>query len=209
MRVIFLLLTGVKAGNIILNIAAGKETLTTFVPIDELVDTAGDLLERVGELVGIPSDYIVLYKRTNLFQRNKLIGRDPSQRIGCSSTCTSANELNAKTLPSLGVSEGSSVLCLIRPLRGDHIHQAFAVYVHDELVDTLWDSDWLRTPDASEGLTYPKSFEDLSDGMHDYHITTTHPHFGIHSGQAQWFGDGFIHIHPGTSWCVLVSSLVY
>ena len=35
---------------------------------------------------------------------------------------------------------------------------------------------------------------------YDYHITTTHPHFGMHAGQAYWFGDGLIHSHPGTSW---------
>ena len=136
----------------------------------------------------------------------------------------------------------------MRPLRGDHIHQAFAVYVKGQLVDIIWDQEWLGTPDANEGNTYPSSFANLSSGMcaprrarsppnthaphlarsrrlpplrrytrpshvrpdaavrcprfcrYDYHITTTHPHFGMHAGQAYWFGDGLIHSHPGTSW---------
>ena len=129
----------------------------------------------------------------------------------------------------------------MRPLRGDHIHQAFAVYVHGELVDIVWDQEWLGTADPSEGKTYPLTFSNLSAGMcalplsypyrttslplhrvrpyhtrvrldaaaltpthptcrNEYHITTTHPHFGMHAGQAYWFGDGMIHSHPGTSW---------
>ena len=52
-----------------------------------------------------------------------------------------------------------------RPLRGDHIHQAFAAYVHGELVDIIWDQEWLGTPDANEGKTYPSSFANLSAGM--------------------------------------------
>ena len=128
----------------------------------------------------------------------------------------------------------------MRPLRGDHIHQAFAVYVHGELVDIVWDQEWLGTADPSEGETYPLTFSNLSAGMcalplsypyrtaslplhyvrpyqacearrggahpthptcrNKYHITTTHPHFGMHAGQAYWFGDGMIHSHPGTSW---------
>ena len=46
----------------------------------------------------------------------------------------------------------------VRPLRGDHIHQAFAVYVHGELVDIVWDQEWLGTADPSEGETYPLTF---------------------------------------------------
>lgn len=53
----------------------------------------------------------------------------------------------------------------MRPLRGDHIHQAFATYVHGELVDIVWDQEWLGTADASEGQTYPLTFSNLSKGM--------------------------------------------
>ena len=62
---------------------------------------------------------------------------------------------------------GQCALCRsqVRPLRGDHIHQAFATYVHGELVDIVWDQEWLGTSDASEGETYPKTFSDLSAGM--------------------------------------------
>ena len=103
-------------------------------------------------------------------------------------------------------------------------------------MDIIWDQEWLGTPDANEGATYPSTFANLSAGMcgarppanthaltprslshrlsplrrctrvprptcrYDYHITTTHPHFGMHAGQAYWFGDGLIHSHPGTSW---------
>jgi len=191
--------------NIVLNIETGRDTFTAFVPINEGNEdstTAGDLLARVADLLNIHSDYIVLYKKTALLQNgsNLLTGRDPSARIGCSSMCDDYEALNAQSLSSLGVQDGTNVLCLIRPLRGDHIHSAFAVYVHGELVDSMWDADWLRTPHASEGKTYPVSFGDLQEGMHDYHITNLQPHFGAHSGQANWFGDGLIHIHPGTTW---------
>lgn len=188
------------ADSIILNIDSGKDVLTHTL-FKEADMTAGELLDSVSKLVGFHPDYLVLYKKTALLHTGNLIScRNPVDRIGCSSMCADFQEQNARTLSSLGVTDGSSVLCLIRPLRGDHIHQAFAVYVHGELVDTLWDSDWLRTPDASEGERYPQTFSDLSKGMYNYHLTTTHPHFGVHSGQANWFGDGFIHTHPGTAW---------
>lgn len=199
--------TGADAGTsktrtqVLLNIDTGKDTLTQLVPIDTETATAGDLLQKVSEMLNMHSDYLVLYKKTALLLNNNLItGRNPDDRIGCSSMCDNYEELNAETLHSLGVTDGTSVLCLIRPLRGDHIHSAFAVYVHGELVDSLWDDQWLGTPQANEGETYPVTFADLSMGMYNYHITNLQPHFGVHAGQASWFGDGLIHVHPGTSW---------
>ena len=99
-----------------------------------------------------------------------------------------------------GIRPDDIITVQVRPLRGDHIHYAFATYVHGQLVDILWDADWMGAAFASEGERYPLDFSNLTEGMYDYHITQSKPHFGVHSGQAHWFGDGLIHVHPGTSW---------
>jgi len=166
--------------------------------------TAGDLLREVSLLIGIKPDFLVLWKGLSesrlIDKEGRVKNRRNSDRIGWNSMWPDADKLNEQTLEELGVKEGGLIHCAVRPLRGDHIHQAFAAYVHGELVDIIWDQEWLGTPDANEGDTYPSTFANLSAGMYDYHITTTHPHFGMHAGQAYWFGDGLIHSHPGTSW---------
>ena len=187
---------------ITLIINSGRTHQSRQMEVNPNEETAGDLLSRVSDLIGFDSDYLVLYKEILpiLTSTNMVTPWQPTSRIGCSSMCDNAEEMNAVKLSDYAIRTGSFVTCFVRPMRGDHIHQAFAIYVHGELVDTLWDQNFLGAPFASEGNTYPKTFSDLSVGMDDYHITTTHPHFGIHSGQANWFGDGFIHTHPGTSW---------
>uniref|UniRef100_A0A0G4IA56 Uncharacterized protein n=1 Tax=Chromera velia CCMP2878 TaxID=1169474 RepID=A0A0G4IA56_9ALVE len=127
--------------------------------------------------------------------------RRQSDRIGAHSGWPDQEAANSKTLSSLGLDPSrSSVVCYLRPLRGDHIHYAVSIQVHGKLVDTFWDADFLGAPFSSEGKRYPVNFANLTEGMHDYHIAQTKPHFGIHSGHAFWFGDGFVHEHPGTSW---------
>lgn len=188
-----------------LNIDSGGTKTAATITVD-LDQTAGSLLDQVAERVGFDPDYIVLYHRWDDSMNFKEGSRTTdsnfkaSNRIGCSSMCDNQAEMNSVKLRDYNIRMNSDITCLIRPMRGDHIHQAIAIYVHGELVDTLWDQDFLRTPNANEGNTYPVTFSDLSVGMYDYHITQSHPHFGIHAGQAYWFGDGLIHVHPGTSW---------
>ena len=67
-------------------------------------------------------------------------------------------------------------------------------------MDTLWDSPSLASPFKSEGHNWPTDWGNLSAGLGDYHISQVYPHFGIHARQKYWFGDGVIHVHPGTSW---------
>lgn len=188
---------------VLINVAAGRGSgYTMQLPLDSLPNqTAQGLLSTVAERINVDLEYVVMYKNgpvrgTENIRKYRL----PSQRIGTTSTCRNSESLNSMTLESLDIKSSDSVTCVLRPLRGDHIHQAFAVYVHDELVDTLWDRGWVGTPDMNEGNTYPLSYENLSENLWNYHITNVQPHFGIHSGQEYWFGDGLIHVHPGTSW---------
>lgn len=151
-------------------INSGETKLAAIITVD-LDQTAGSLLDQVAERVGFDPDYIVLYLRGE----NSMKIKDgsmtvesnfkASNRIGCSSMCDNQAEMNSVKLRDYNIRMNSVITCLIRPMRGDHIHQAIAIYVHGELVDTLWDQDFLRTPNANEGNTYPVTFSDLSFGM--------------------------------------------
>jgi len=187
--------------------SSGRHSFSRTIAVNDGT-SAGNLLDKVAKLINIDRDLLVLWNGDVLLdEMGRVKNRRNSDRIGWNSMwdnhTTPENEakvLNEKKLVDLNVTDGSLIHCAVRPLRGDHIHQAFAVYVKGELVDIIWDQEWLGTPDANEGNTYPSSFVNLSSGIYDYHITTTHPHFGMHAGQAYWFGDGLIHSHPGTSW---------
>jgi hypothetical protein len=77
---------------------------------------------------------------------------------------------------------GDSVDAYLRPLRGDHVHLAFAVYVRGELVRSLSDRPLV-------GLT--------SEGRH---VENLFPHFGVHTGGPGFYDNSVVHVHPGTSW---------
>lgn len=164
-------------------------------------DTAGDLLQKVATKLNVNADYVVLYRQDRAVDgSNRVVHRRDSMRIGAHSQSPIYQEVNSKTLQSLTIEDGDSIECVLRPLRGDHIHTAVSFHVHGELVDILYDTDPIHTPFANEGYDYPSQWSDLSQDKHNYHITQIQPHFGIHTGQAYWFGDGFIHAHPGTAW---------
>lgn len=174
------------------------------LPFDATM-TAGALLQAVGDTLDVPADYVVLFRagaggsgsRAGLLDAHQIVDRRLSRRIGTSSSAPQnvVESENGMQLASLDVQAGDTVFADLRPLRGDHIHYGFSIQVNGELVDTFWDQYVLGSPFSSEGM-------DPRDGLptYNWHIMATHPHFGIHSGQAYWFGDGFIHIHPGTSW---------
>lgn len=187
--------------SLFISVDSGRVSFTKVIPYDPAKTTAGGLLDAVGAALRVDPQYVVLFREEGVADRkNRRVLRREKQRIGCTSTCAGADSLNALKLSTLGIVPGDTIMCYLRPLRGDHIHLSFSVYVHGELVDVLFDSPWLRTPDANEGNTYPRTYANLSEGMFDYHITQLQPHFGIHAGQSSWFGDSMIHAHPGTSW---------
>ena len=191
----------VDASSLFISVDSGRVSFTKVIPYDPAKTTAGGLLDAVGAALQVNPQYVVLFREEGVADRkNRRVLRREKQRIGCTSTCFGADSLNALKLSTLGIVPGDTIMCYLRPLRGDHIHLSFSVYVHGELVDVLFDSPWLRTPDANEGNTYPRTFANLSEGMFDYHITQLQPHFGIHAGQSSWYGDSMIHAHPGTSW---------
>lgn len=164
-------------------------------------DTAGGLLQKVATKLGVHADYVVLYRQNKAVDSsNRVVHRKDSMRIGAHSQSPIYQQVNSQTLGSLNVKDGDSIECLLRPLRGDHIHTAVSFHVHGELVDIMYDTDPIHTPFANEGYDYPVDWANLEQGKHNYHITQIHPHFGVHTGQAYWFGDGFIHSHPATAW---------
>jgi hypothetical protein len=94
--------------------------------------TGIQLAQKVAdELGGVEAQFVTLFK---LDRPLKLMGpsgpafnldRSPDNRIDNSN----------QTLGQLKVKSRDTIQCLLRPLRGDHIHYAFAIYYKGELVD--------------------------------------------------------------------------
>ena len=190
------------------------QTLTSTVHVPYFPDMkAGRLLQMLGAWLQVHPDYIVVEFLCRSRPSFRTIEGAPATdsfgtttiRVGAMSSMQDYAAGNSKTLHEYGLFDGAHISVELRPLRGDHLHQAFAIYIQNfhgeaELVDIMWDADFIGAPFASEGHPYPQTFANLSQGFHDYHILQVKPHFGVHSGQAGWFGDGLIHVHPGTSW---------
>lgn len=109
-----------------------------------------------------------------------------SLRVGATSSWKNANMLNAKSLISLNVRCGDVINAHLRPMKGDHIHYAFGIYILEELLDPLYDQGWVSETYADEGLEYPVTFADLLTKLNETHITQLNPHFGIHGGAPYW-----------------------
>lgn len=88
----------------------------------------------------------------------------------CAAAVNAAEASHASIAPAL--SPGDSLRVVVRPLKGDHIHAAFAVYVGGHLLAPLADS-------PVEGFP--------SEGRHVHQLF---PHWGMHAGGAGWFDDG-------------------
>lgn len=157
------------------------------------------LRDTIAARVGVPAEYITLFQPdVALDTSHRVAARVPSTRIDAAiapsvSPYTHPREymtamdaitaqLGRQSLEQAGVPSGGQVQALIRPLRGDHIHHAFAMYVGGRRLAHPVDR-------AMQGYT--------SEGQH---LLNVFPHFGVHAGGAGWFQDGILHIHPGTSW---------
>jgi hypothetical protein len=85
------------------------------------------------------------------------------------------------SLSSLGVSKGASIQVLVRPLRGDHFHLAYTVFIRGQRTAMLVDAP---------------SIASIAEGDH---ATQVFAHTGMHAGGAGWFSDSLVHVHPGTA----------
>jgi hypothetical protein len=111
--------------------------------------------------------------------------------------------LLSESLLAQGVGGGSVLQARLRPLRGDHLHSAFALYVRGARVTPASLTDRPVTPTAisegghvmqvsgeggggeSEELQHPRtSLHTLARPLQLF------PHFGVHGGGAGWFDDG-------------------
>jgi len=126
-----------------------------------------------------------------LDSQGRILERDESLRIGTSSTACNASEVNSQPLSFFGATCGIQVNVLLRPMKGDHIHIAFSIYIDGLLVDLPFDRPQVES--IYEGNQYQ------SPEIVAYHILQTFPHVGIHSGHSDWYGYGLIHIHIGTA----------
>lgn len=174
---------------IIVNVDTGRVAFAQPFAYDPASTTAGDLLNMVGSSLGVSPQYIALFTQAEgqmVDALNRRVFRRRPQRIGCTDTCENATLLNSLLLsgPVLKIAPGAAIHCYLRPLRGDHVHVSFSVYVYGEYLDVLFDTPFLRSPDANEGNTYPVS-SNLSEGLYDYHISQVQPHFGVHAGEGQ------------------------
>ena len=171
--------------------------------------TAGELINQVANIIGVEEDYVVLFRQPSavIDGSRRVIGPNRySHRIGASSSWKDADTLNQQTLKSLGIRSGDNIQASLRPLKGDHIHYAVAFNVHGELVDPIYDQNWIGPSYADEGKEYPSSPEDLATNINNTHIIQLNPHFGIHGAVPYWTGYGWVHAHPGTSWTWLRST---
>jgi hypothetical protein len=149
---------------------------------------------EVARRIGVPAQYVELYKRrASVDTHSRYNRRLPGDRLtavginvtdadaaGAAKAAAAAHE--AQPMSSFGVVRGAALDALIRPLRGDHIHIAFAVYIDGRRVSPVPDRP--LTGNTSE----------LG------HVTNVFPHFGVHTGGPGYWDDGVIHVHPGTAW---------
>ena len=159
--------------------------------------TVADVKASVAAALGIPAVYIVLFQRRAAIADHLYVAaRAPSRMITALGAVKSAHgsrdELALEeariareedvALSSFGVSPGDSLDAHVRPIRGDHVHVAFAMFHAGRRLAPLADRSLV-------GLT--------AEGGH---VANVFPHFGVHTGGAGWYDNGVIHIHPGTSW---------
>eukprot|EP00128_Syssomonas_multiformis_P001410 Colp12_sorted_trinity150504_noHs@8513 len=160
------------------------------VPFDESM-TSEDLHKAVAEKLGVPHQYVVLYKGADAaIQRDSLksthslrnqtlplmvrsINRHPSNMLGRSQT---------SKLTENGINPSNTMNVLLRPLKGDHIHYIFEIYVKGKKLAKLYDRPVQQQ--VYEGK----------------HLEQLFPHVGLHAGRPEWFDDSCIHVHPGTAW---------
>ena len=155
-----------------------------------------DLRLLVAARLGVDPMYVVLYARGPAVVNGQITERLPSLLLTplgtekaarfnatylASERARQARE-EAASLISRGLVPGGSVTALVRPLRGDHIHVAFAMFHGGRLLKAPQDRP--LTGRTSEGR----------------HVENLFPHFGVHTGGPGFYDDGVLHIHPGTSW---------
>lgn len=136
------------AGTLIVELH-GQEP-ATFAVAYTPASTAGELLARIAKHVGVSPDYLVVYTATgpSVDAAGRVVHRRASKRVGGYAPLPGGSAgvpphlvgANTKLLSDLGIKDGDVLITYLRPLRGDHIHYAFAIYVGDLLVDTLWDT---------------------------------------------------------------------
>ena len=136
-------------------------------------DTAGSALEAIAIKIGVPKEYLLLYRANSHktvagegFLVSKL--QDESRRL---------NEEDVLT------DDDATIHVFVRPVTGDHVHSLYSIWVHDgndyQLVRPLFDDELMKTIPAEGGDT-AYYFAKLHNGLH------TH-------------GKGLIHVHPWTS----------
>eukprot|EP01062_Namystynia_karyoxenos_P056124 TRINITY_DN47080_c0_g1_i1.p1 TRINITY_DN47080_c0_g1~~TRINITY_DN47080_c0_g1_i1.p1 ORF type:complete len:558 (+),score=142.69 TRINITY_DN47080_c0_g1_i1:146-1675(+) len=157
--------------------------------------TAADLLKEVAAELGVHRDFLVLVRRGGPAVAGGRVQQRAfnSRRVGAPAGEDASAEADQRSLESWGIpADGDAELdCLLRPLRGDHIHNALAIYITGMLVDPLSDRPLQST--LFEGRS-------MAAAPGQQHIQQLWPHFGVHGGHPEWGGEGFAHVHPGSAW---------
>ncbi|GEM_PF-3392959 len=125
--------------------------------------------QRLADLSGIPSEYLLLYRRQDWLFDGVVVAN--------SHLATNRLALDDR------LADSDVVNVFVRPVTGDHIHSIYNVWIHDgsayRLLRPFYDAELLSKNDAHGGET-EYYFAKLHNGLH------TH-------------GKGLIHVHPWTS----------
>lgn len=134
------------------------------------------LVDGISETFGIPGQFLVLYRDDPpYFDQGIDLRLHSSRRF---------DDQPQKTLKQVGLKEKSRVYFKVRPLKGDHIHQAYVIRIGDEKIPPLMDQrhykpihDAPYTDDERgviEGGIYQKVY--LHTGVHTHLDNLIHEH---------------------------------
>lgn len=142
--------------------------------------TVGWLKGVLSHRLGLPPQYLVLYHGSDsplIDTAGRRTGRAQQLRLDTPGLPPATQDGAPISVP------GRSMLqALIRPLRGDHYHIGYSVYVGGERTALLRDRP---------------TQQQIAEGAHALQLF---PHTGVHAGGAGWFADSMVHVHPGTMW---------